>query len=174
MTLRITSSVAAARLPGRSPPVWPDVQGVRAPLGGAFGGGPRRDVPAVAGCRSDQLRRSWVLRRAASRDDPARRLGLPDREFGAGARSPTRSRAASRGRLSAARDPACGGWKVEMIEMAIARDTVMGTSMEVAVARRDRLVAGQAAADRVVAAIDQSCSRVREDSELRGGHRQGG
>jgi thiamine biosynthesis lipoprotein len=61
-----------------------------------------------------------------------------------------------------------------MIEMAIARDTVMGTSMEVAVARRDRLVAAKAAADRVVAAIDQSCSRFREDSELSGVHRQRG
>ena len=40
--------------------------------------------------------------------------------------------------------------------MAIARDTVMGTSMEVASARPDRLASAKAAADRVVAAIDQS------------------
>ncbi|MGP8160636.1 MAG: FAD:protein FMN transferase [Candidatus Dormibacteria bacterium] len=58
--------------------------------------------------------------------------------------------------------------------MAIARDTVMGTSMEVAAARRDRLVAAKAAADRVVAAIDQSCSRFREDSELSAVHRHRG
>ena len=61
-----------------------------------------------------------------------------------------------------------------MIDMAIARDTVMGTSMEVAAARRDRLSAAKAAADRVVAAIDQSCSRFREDSELSAVHRQRG
>ena len=61
-----------------------------------------------------------------------------------------------------------------MIEMAIARDTVMGTSMEVASARLDRLASAKAAADRVVAAIDQSCSRFREDSELSGVHRQRG
>ena len=61
-----------------------------------------------------------------------------------------------------------------MIEMAIARDTVMGTSMEVASARPDRLASAKAAADRVVAAIDQSCSRFREDSELSMVHRQRG
>ena len=61
-----------------------------------------------------------------------------------------------------------------MIEMAIARDTVMGTSMEVASARPDRLASAKAAADRVVAAIDQSCSRFREDSELSAVHRQRG
>ena len=61
-----------------------------------------------------------------------------------------------------------------MIEAAIARDTVMGTSMEVAAAQRDRLVPAKAAADRVVAAIDQSCSRFREDSELSMVHRQRG
>ena len=43
-----------------------------------------------------------------------------------------------------------------MIGMALARDTVMGTSMEVVSVRRDRLVAAKAAADRVTAAIDQS------------------
>ena len=61
-----------------------------------------------------------------------------------------------------------------MIEMAIARDTVMGTSMEVVAAERDRLGAAKAAADGVVAAIDQSCSRFRGDSELSMVHRQRG
>ena len=61
-----------------------------------------------------------------------------------------------------------------MIGMALARDTVMGTSMEVVAVRRDRLVAAKAAADRVTAAIDQSCSRFREDSELSAVHRQRG
>ncbi len=61
-----------------------------------------------------------------------------------------------------------------MIEMALARDAVMGTSMEVVAVRRDRLVAAKAAADRVVAAVDQSCSRFREDSELSAVHRQRG
>jgi thiamine biosynthesis lipoprotein len=61
-----------------------------------------------------------------------------------------------------------------MIDMALARDTVMGTSMEVVAVRHDRLVAAKAAADRVVIAIDQSCSRFREDSELSAVHRQRG
>ncbi len=61
-----------------------------------------------------------------------------------------------------------------MIEMAIARDTVMGTSMEVASARSDRLASAKAAADRIVAAIDQRCSRFREDSELSAVHRHRG
>jgi thiamine biosynthesis lipoprotein len=46
--------------------------------------------------------------------------------------------------------------------------------MEVASARPDRLASAKAAADRVVAAIDQSCSRFREDSELSMVHRQRG
>jgi thiamine biosynthesis lipoprotein len=50
----------------------------------------------------------------------------------------------------------------------------MGTSMDVASARPDRLASAKAAADRVVAAIDQSCSRFREDSELSAVHRQRG
>ena len=61
-----------------------------------------------------------------------------------------------------------------MIDTAIARDTAMGTSMEVAAAQRDRLVPAKAAADRVVAAIDRSCSRFREDSELSMVHRRRG
>ena len=85
MTSRITSRVAVARPPDRSPPEWPDVRAVRAPLGRGSRSGPRRDDPRLVGDRSDQVRRSWVLRRAASGDDPARRLGLPDRELGTGA-----------------------------------------------------------------------------------------
>ncbi|HYA00105.1 MAG TPA: FAD:protein FMN transferase [Candidatus Binatia bacterium] len=61
-----------------------------------------------------------------------------------------------------------------MIRPAIAIDRVMGTSMHVAAARPDRLAAAKAAADRVVAAIDRSCSRFREDSELSALHRERG
>jgi thiamine biosynthesis lipoprotein ApbE len=57
---------------------------------------------------------------------------------------------------------------------AVARDRALGTSMEVVVSDAAALGAAKAAADTVVAAIDASCSRFRDDSELAALHRQAG
>ncbi len=61
-----------------------------------------------------------------------------------------------------------------MNDLAVARDRVMGTSMQVVAAQPDGLLAAKVAADRIVAAIDQCCSRFREDSEVIALHRQRG
>lgn len=61
-----------------------------------------------------------------------------------------------------------------MTDLVVARDRVMGTSMQVVAAQPDRLGVAKTAADRVVAAIDQCCSRFREDSEIIAVHRQRG
>jgi thiamine biosynthesis lipoprotein len=48
----------------------------------------------------------------------------------------------------------------------IADDRALGTLMRVVVTRPDRIVTAKAAADKVIAAIDQAASRFRENSEL--------
>ena len=61
-----------------------------------------------------------------------------------------------------------------MTEPALTIDRALGTTMVVAAVRPHRLASAKAAADRVVAAIDRTCSRFREDSELSLLHRQRG
>jgi thiamine biosynthesis lipoprotein len=56
----------------------------------------------------------------------------------------------------------------------IADDRVLGTLMRVVVTRPDRLVTAKAAANKIIAAIDQAASRFREDSELSRLNRQPG
>ena len=58
--------------------------------------------------------------------------------------------------------------------LPVAVDQALGTSMRVAAVLPDRLSTAKRAADRVVSAIDQTCSRFRENSELSALHRQPG
>ena len=58
--------------------------------------------------------------------------------------------------------------------LGIVDDRALGTAMRVVVTRPDRLEVAKAAADRVIAAIDEAASRFREDSELARLNRQPG
>lgn len=50
--------------------------------------------------------------------------------------------------------------------VAVADDRALGTSVRLVVTRRGRLTAAKVAVDAILQAVDQACSRFRQDSEL--------